>query len=484
MAVGVTSLRISMSSDSPATNYNFDTYSNPSLTNPISISYLDRTEDVAVTQVRYSGVELGNRLYQAEGVGYNAQLYNSRITYNVDWLYSSGNWLPPRLRAHMSEIASELGLSLNFRVDDNFQVPCNEPLVISGAGTEYERRYETHTGTVSELIDRLIGWSRDVPTKQYAVRIYNNTLNIIQRGDENGTVDLDSAGAIRRDPVFTKRLVNTLWNGSGGYIYSSANSLTKEPFTGTISFGTNPIRTLNYTDGYLMSEVLGNTTTTYTYSQLDNTSTENARYLLQKVVTDTDSYTRITTSYEYSDTTNEKYLSRETELHEYSTDNGTTWLTEKTITTEHAPLGNSWFGTTTTETYPQGTGDDAVVSTSLGQGAPGGKVSQYMVDSQQEGLTDNADINQRREAISGVARIRATYPIYDINTLRTIARAIDNYNGATEYTCSMDVYGLTSVVDIDDKVIFGTVSWHVTRNEVEITPRGTVQHLSLIRWVL
>lgn len=488
MANGKTSIRVNLSSDDTVSRFSFDTYDTPYFSGFQTLRYLDRTSRVGVTNARYSGVTddttgVGNRLYQCDAVDYNMNMFNARLTYSLYWRKFDGEWQKPLLIDHMDAIAGALGVVLSWNCVDDFQVPCDEPLIIQNKGTPSETCMEKHTGTLAQLIDRLIGWSREIPTLQYCVRLTGNNLIVFQRGEETKTVDLDTTGAVRKYPVINKKLKFTQWNADGSdtqYIYSSDNSLTKEPFTGQISFGG---QTLTYADGYLQSEVMtnaeGTVTTNYTYTDASIGTNENIKYLARKEVIDTVQDTRVVTEYTYFDTANEKYLGKELETH-YSSASGSSPVTDTVTLTTHTPIGNGWFGTTV---YDKSYGENEVMSTSLGQGAPGGRVSQYMVDAQQEGLTDNSDINQRRASIGyGVAKMRATYPVYDINTLNRIARAINNLNGKYEYTANLEVYNLSNVIDIDTKILFDGVAWFLQSNDIEVTPFHTVQRLNLIRW--
>ena len=467
MPTGRTNLRVSLSSDSATPDYSWDTYDEPELYDEETITYFNRSANAATTEYSYSGKEDGDRLYQCNGVEANYYLFNCRISYKLYWSYYMGTWYPPQLEDHIQEIAEalHLGHSVHGR---NFYVACDEFQVEPQPGSTIGRRYETHEGTVSELLDRLIGWSRDIPMLQYSVRITGNALTVYERGYENNTVNLDTTGKLRRDPTYTVRSVYTAWNSGGSYIYSSDRTLTKAPFTGTKTWGN---RSLTYQDGYLTTEAItgtGGTTTTFTYGTVGNSE---GKYLMSKTVTGEDE--TVVTEYTYYQTANEVYLGVERETKTSGN------VVDSIIETTHTPLGNGWYGTTT---YDKTDGENEVISTSMGQGAPGGKVSQYMVDSQQEGLTNNSDINDRRVAILGLARLRSTYPVHDVATLRRIANAIDNYNGCTEYTATVDVYKLTTVVDIDTLVTLNNKTWYVQSNNVEITPLHKLQRLTLVRW--
>lgn len=477
----VKSLTVQLSSDAQTANYSYETYTTPIWYGGTEITYLDRTSNVAINSVTYQG-QPGERLYQVQAVDYNANLYNSRVSYELTWTPSGTGWAKPTLRQHMAAIADAMGLDLIWIVHDNFQVPCNEPLIVTNGGTG---RKEKHEGTVSELIDRLVGWSRDIPNMEYTVRIWGNALNVIQRGGERQTVDL-STGKIARNPSVSVHKIFTLWNSRGtNYIYSSDNSLTKQAFTGTISFGT---RRLTYSDGYLQSEtVIGGASTTYTYRDEQSVvggtaTTENAKYLSSKTVVDDE--TKTETHYEYYTTANEVYMGKETE-YKYSvietegSSSSSSLELESVTVTEHVPIGNGWYGTTT---YDQTDGGNEIINTSLGQGAPGGKVSQYMVDAQQEGLTNNSGLSERRAYVAGVPRVASTYPVYDISTLNEIARNINGLNGCYEYTANVDVYGINTCIDTDTIVVFDGENWHVQSNSIEITPFHKLQRLTLIRW--
>lgn len=508
MPTGRTNLQITLPSDNASASYSFDTYDLPDIEDGyVNITYLGKTAKVAVNSYRYSGIDdgegNGNRLYSCSGVDYNSRLYNARISYYIQWENWGGTWITPKLREHFQKIANALGLTLVWIVSNNFDVPCEEPLTITNAGTENETRREYHTGTLSELIDRLIGWSRDVPSMQYAVRISGNYLNVVQRGAENITTNIDANGAIRAYPTFNVRKYFSAWSDSSGYIYSSDPALTKEPFTGTIEYPPNsPTNTLTYENGYLMSEehsdANGTSTTNYTYRNADSSSSENAKYLVAKSTQSTEyapsesegegsseeeqeivGGSRSQTTYLYYETENEKYLGEEHEMiYAYDADTDI-WELTSDRRTVHAPLGNGWYGTTV---YENKDTTQEIISTSLSQGAPGGKVSQYMVDAQQEGLTDSNHFARRRAAISGVARARATFPVSDYSTLSAIASAMNWLNGSDEITVSLDLFHFNSVIDIDQKVTFQSKTWRVQQNVIEFTPTQTVQHLNLIRW--
>lgn len=474
MAEGMRDLRVSLSSDSAGADYSWDTYNEPYFYGYETINYLNKSANVAVTQYSYGGKENGDRLYQCSGVDYVANLFNRRISYKLYWDYFMGTWYPPKLDEHFEEIAKDLDLDLGWHVVRNYYVACDSYQVEPQAGSTIGRRYEVHEGTISEIIDSLIGWSRDVPSMQYSVRVTNTSIDVYQRGAETKTVNLDTTGKLRRDPTYTVRKIYTAWSGSGSYIYSSDKSLTKAPFTGELRWGD---RTLTYQDGYLMSDAGDEETTTFTYTTVGNES--DGKYLSSKVVEKDDDDERTVTNYVYYQTRNEVYLGKETELHYDGAD------LERVIVTTHTPLGNGWYGTTTVDETPGNDDEDEedkILSTSMGQGAPGGKVSQYLVETQQEGLTNDAYINDRRAAISGVARLRSTYPIHDIATLRRVAAAIDSRNGCTEYTVTVDVYGINNVIDVDTLVTLDSVTWYVQSNNIEITPLHKLQRLTLIRW--
>ena len=499
---GKTSLNITLPSDNASASFSWEGFDEPNFGTGETITYLDRTTDVSVTSARWQGKEAdananlaGDVKYSCNGVDYNSRIYNARISYTLNWTAEGdGKWQEPTLIQHMRAIASAAGLAFNF-LADNFFVPCDEPLTISGAGTAYESRSETHKGTVAELIDRLIGWSREVPSMQYCVRISGGYFNVVQRGSENGTVDVDANGTIKRNPTFSAQKHFTEWADASGYIYSTSNP-SKQPFTGTIEYPSgNPTHSMRYENGYLMEETvntlgehedegeaepIGNTSvTTYSYSNPSFSSTENERYLITKRVSDSGNGTMSKTTYTYYETENEKYLGEENEdVQELNEETGT-YETVREIQTVHVPLGNGWYGTTV---YIIEDGEQTINSTSMSQGAPGGKVSQYMVDVQQEGLTDDNKTSTRRAAISGAARIRGTFPVADHSSLSKIASAMNWLNGKTEITADVEVLGINTAIDIDKKVKFKNKNWYVVSNNISINPIETVQHLQLIRW--
>lgn len=404
------------------------------------------------------------------------KLVESLIVYQVcyEWHWSHLTWERPSFTDHLSAISSAINIPIVYSGANFFpKTDMNFLLRKNSFDLDF---YEKISGSFSEILNRLIGWSTDVPSMTINLYVENGTIYLIQRGNETTTRTPDG---IVMHPTLTYSKRHTEWANSATQtvvpkeIASSDTANSNTPFTGTIQFGT---ASLTYTDGLLTQETNGDTVTTYTYTSIDDD-----KYLSQKVSVTTDpdtgDTTTATTTYSYETTQVDLYL-REEHLTVVDANGDTT--TDR-ITT-HSFLGNGFYGTTTRDLLDE----DAVVSDGLSTGAPGQKASQYMIDNSNDSIR-NANAQNPRQmvvALNGVPKARATYPVADYNTLSAIASCLDQYEGKTEVQIQLELVGGSHLFTYADKLSYNGYVYYIVSNNVTVTGDKLRQNITGVRWVL
>ena len=427
---------------------------------------LDHTYDYEVE--RY--VDDGARKI-VSGSAYATSLLYKLITYRVKYDYHFSilvsYWERPTFRDHLSAISSEIGLPIVYLGADFYPKTDINYSVKKGLTLDF---YEVLSGTFGEILNRLIGWTGDVPGMGISLYIDNGTIYLVQQGYETNT-RTPAHWTVR--PTISHSIRRTQWADSQYQTVipkeiASSDSMTGgEPFSGTISWGT---ASLTYTDGYLTQEVDGNRTTTYTYQDLD----EGKRISLKETVdTDEVTYTRVAYSYEASE--NDFFLAEEkTDVYAGSDATGT-WIDGSR--TVHVPLGNGWYGTTTYDGFGQETGS------SISQGAPSNKASQYTIDAQNEAIKPSGSQRQITVPLTGVARARQTYPVADLSTLQAIASNLDTYEGAEEITLQGEIVGDSHLYTYSDKIVYNGQAYYLVQNNVSVNYNAIRQAITAVRWV-
>lgn len=420
--------------------------------------------------------EQGNKA-AISGAAYANSLVNKLVIYQVKY---EGTillgWKRPKLTDHLNAISAAIGIPIVFRGTDFY--PKSDINIKQRQYIVFLSFYETFSGSFGEHLDRLIGWSDTVPNMVYNLYIDAGTIYIIQRGYEQNTVTTAN-WALR--PTLTHTIRRTQWGDSQNQdvvpkeISSSDAANSNEPFSGTLTWGTVNPTTLVYEDGYLTEETRGNVTTTYTYQDL----LDGGKKLISKVIVDIDdnSHTRI--DYSYETTGQQEYLYEEKTVVTEGTDGTGTTLESSII--RHVPIGGGWYGTTTYDTTD---GTEVEVSSSLGQGAPGQKVSQYMVDAQNDALKPASAARQMTAPLTGVAKARQTYPVADYDTLEAIANSLDQYEGKEEITLSGEIVGGTHIYNYNDKIVFDGNTYFIVSNNISQTYNKIRQSITAVRWVL
>ena len=156
-------------------------------------------------------------------------------------------------------------------------------------------------------------------------------------------------------------------------------------------------------------------------------------------------------------------------------------LLESTVT-RNVPIGNGWYGTTVINMKDSATGE--IISSNISQGAPGNKVSQYLVDSSNDSLKPENSSRQMVIPLRGVARARQTYPVADRNTLQAIATCLDNYEGKEEITLRGEIVNDNHIYTYDDKIIYKGNEYYLVSNNITKTANTVRQSITAVRWVL
>lgn len=345
-------------------------------------------------------------------------------------------------KAHAARVAAMMGKQLAWYADDF--TPSSSFSGIDGA-------------TLQNIIGSLFGWAGNVPQDWINVLLRGDSLKVIQRGHEPNTIDLTHTK--HSQPSIDRRLMRSVWSGTGSH--SARKHITIEPlgFYGTIRYGESMV---TYVDGLVTREVTktaeGTTTSTYDYSD---------GYLTKKVTVTPDE--TITTTYDYAITLNDRYLASEKAVTKEKDSN----TTSETLT-QHVYLGNGWYGTTV---YVDGEFNNSSVS----NGKPGGKASKYIVDQSNLNLGGKYPDNSG-ESYQGAALFDTSFPISDTATLKKLTKDIEWLNRKTEEKVSMDIWQYPHLIDFTDKILFNGATYFLESNQVTQTPRELKQTVTMIRW--
>ena len=404
------------------------------------------------------------------GSAHAEKLVNSLITYTVEYEFDIAwlGWRRPSFQDHINAIASVIGKTIVFR-GANFYPKTDMNIMLRKSVV---RLYEQLSGSFGEILNRLIGWSDTCPSMVYNLYVDNGVIYIIQRGYEQNTRTPENWAVM---PTITHTVRRTQW-GDSQYqtlipkeITSSDAANSNTPFSGTLTWGTT---TLVYEDGYLITETRGNSTTTYTY-----TSEAEGKYLSQKETTDTDNNSYSKTTYTYQSTGEQKYLHEEHLFVYDGTDD--TGVLETDQITRHVPIGNGWYGTTVIDNI-----NNEEVSTSLSQGMPGQKASQYLIDSANDALKPANSQRQMTVPLTGVAKARQSYPVADYDTLEDIADCLNLYEGKEEVTLNGEIVGGNHIYNFDDKIVYNGNTYFLVSNNVSRTYNSVRQSITAVRWIL
>ena len=367
-----------------------------------------------------------------------------------------------KVSRYATEIAAALGLRLH-RLTDDF-IPSQN---FEGSGMTYH-----------DFISALFGWTAKLPQRQVNVFIRGDTLHIIQRGMEDSVIDITNWP--HAQPTIERKLVRSIWHSANNNHESGAHNeedTAPIPFTGTISFK-EISRT--YSNGFLVRETNENGYSTYTYD---------GEYLAEKRTHNVDGSTSCT-DYAYASTGRDVYLFKEWERTTEAVNDGKKhteydwedWSNEKGTEriTYHAPLGYGWYATTV---YVDG----VLEGSSLSQGKPGGKASQFTVE--QSNLSLGASYASDDE-LPYSSLIDTEFPVVGADYLRVLTREIEWLNRKTQETVTVEIRArirsgvpdIDHIVDFTERIGFEGHEYFLQSNTVELTPRLLRQTIKMVRW--
>ena len=366
-----------------------------------------------------------------------------------------------KVSRYAAKISAALGLKLH-RLTDDFTPSQN----FEGSGMTYH-----------DFISSLFGWTAKLPQRQINVFIRGDTLHIIQRGMEESVIDITDWP--HAQPTIERKLVRSVWHSSHNDSTGAHNEedTSPVPFTGTISFK-EISRT--YSNGFLVRETNENGYSTYSYD---------GEYLAEKRTHNTDGSTS-RTDYAYATTGRDVYLFKEWERTTEAVNDGKKhneydwedWNREKGTEriTYHAPLGYGWYATTV---YVDG----VLEGSSLSQGKPGGKASQFTVE--QSNLSLGASYASDDE-LPYSSLIDTEFPVVGTDYLRALTREIEWLNRKTQETVTVEIRAriqngvpdIDHIVDFIERIRFEGHEYFLQLNTVELTPRLLRQTIKMVRW--
>lgn len=400
------------------------------------------------------------------------------LVQNVKGMYSKDALLYTAINATVSElnvsfyarqIAAALGLELNMVCDDF--IP--------------SQNFENAGMTYQDMISALFGWTSKLPQRQINVFIRGNTLNIIQRGLEKSVVDISDWPHSR--PTIERKLVRSIWHSNNNEDPDNQAHNEEDdapvPFTGTIS---HEDISYTYEDGYLVREKNEDGETSYSYqNEYDHKGNLTGKYVSRKETRNKDGSVNLV-EYVYAATANNIYLFKERERSSEPKDTFSyinDWDSERI--TYHAPIGYGWYATTVYD-------DGERVGSSLSQGAPGGKASQYTIDQSALGLGSHYSSYYDGDGgyVPFSSLIDTEFPVLGDEYLYTLTQAIEWLNRKTQETVTMEIHAnirdgvpdVSHIVDFTERIRFDGNEYFLMSNSVELTPRTLRQSIKMTRW--
>jgi len=190
--------------------------------------------------------------------------------------------------------------------------------------------------------------------------------------------------------------------------------------------------------------------------------------------------------YVYAATASDIYLFKERERSRNSKDTPSyidEWDTERI--TYHAPIGYGWYATTVYE-------DGERVGSSLSQGAPGGKASQYTIDRVNLGFGSHYSsyYGEDDSFVPFSSLIDTEFPVVGEEYLWILTKAIEWLNRKTQETVTMEITDnisngapeINHILDFTERISFNGNEYFLVSNSVQITPRSFRQSIKLTRW--
>ena len=366
------------------------------------------------------------------------------------------------------KIADALGLSLDLRIED---FTPSQDYSLSGM-------------TYQDFISSLFSWTSRLPQRQINVFIRGRMLHIIQRGHEDQVTDITAWPHTM--PTINRELIRSVWDSATTESWDRARSdkdYEPQPFTGTI--GIEGI-TRHYLNGLLTEEETNGSITEYSYDD---------QYLTEKRTHNPDGST-VQTTYTYAKTANDIYLFKETEKTTDATqkegetshdrNDWTDWLNENFSTriTYHAPIGYGWYSTTVYE-------DGEFQGSSISQGKPGGKSSQFTINEWNRSLGSDYDFNDDEDdKFKGQALFDTEFPVTGDDFLRKLTHEIEWLNRKRQEEVSLDIVSpvikghatIRHILDFTERIRLDDKEYFLVSNQVKLTTRSLRQSIRLVRW--
>ena len=366
------------------------------------------------------------------------------------------------------QIADALGMSLDLRIED---FTPSQDYSLSGM-------------TYQDFISSLFSWTSRLPQRQINVFIRGGTLHIIQRGYEEQVTDITAWPHTM--PTINRKLIRSVWDSATTEGWDKAKSdkdYEPQPFTGTI--GIEGI-TRHYLNGLLTEEETNGSFTEYSYEDL---------YLTEKRTHNPDGST-VQTTYTYAKTANDIYLFQETEKTTDATqkegetshdrNDWTDWLNENFSTriTYHAPIGYGWYSTTVYE-------DGEFQGSSISQGKPGGKSSQFTINEWNRSLGSDYDFDDDEDdKFKGQALFDTEFPVTGDDFLRELTHEIEWLNRKRQEEVSLDIVSpvikghatIRHILDFTERIRLDDKEYFLVSNQVKLTTRSLRQSIRLVRW--
>ena len=288
-------------------------------------------------------------------------------------------------------------------------------------------------------------------------------------------------------PTIERKLIRSIWHSNNND--DSDNQAHNEeddapvPFTGTIS---HEDISYTYVDGYLVREKNENGETSYSYqNEYDHKGNLTGKYVSRKETRNKDGSVNLV-EYVYAATANNIYLFKEHERSREPRDTPTymdEWDSERI--TYHAPIGYGWYATTVYE-------DGERVGSSLSQGAPGGKASQYTIDQSALSLGSHyfSYYDEDEGGVPFSSLIDTEFPVKGDEYLRILTQAIEWLNRKTQETVTVEIHAnirdgvpdVEHIVDFTERICFEGNEYFLVSNSVELTPRTLRQTIKMVRW--
>ena len=346
---------------------------------------------------------------------------------------------------HMNRVAGAIGKKLVFR-SMNF----TSTQTFEGDGQTYD-----------SIVSGLFGWSAQVPTKQINVfiRAKDNTLYVIQRGQEMDTIDITDTDHTL--PQIDHEITRTLWHGPGDDSAKSDSTSSDDDssdgggphqyaFDGVIDVaGTR----LEYQCGLLVHSFTrspdgGWASTVYNYDCIQTSEARGAVHLLSQS-TETG-----------------------TPNGHYNADGNALYDVTRTVTTYH----RSWQcpDWVVTNTYTDG----VLTSTNISQQDWDAAPSRYMVDS----IYFPGPKKKNQLPPGDNLREDGMFPIVEKDILEQLTGELKWLNRRTKETVTMNVYNYEHVVDFTDKVKFKGHEYFLEQNQIQQDIKSLKQSLTLVRW--